>query len=357
MGVNQLRKNIEKGKSGKNIGISTGLPDIDSVIYGIQKRFIYTIGADTSGGKTSFANYVFVYNLLKNRGNSKVQILYYSFEMSASILYAKLLSLYIYDTYKKVITFEEILSLTDILSEENEKFINEALVWLEEEIEPYFTIYDKALSPNGIYATCKSWLEKFGEFRKIDDHREEYIPEDPDMVLLSAIDHVGLITGSGTKKERIDLTVDYFIFFRNKCGVTTIFIQQLNRNAKSMDRKLNGYELIQLDDFKDTSYTTDSSEVVIALFYPFREKIARCEHYPIQNVLRGKFRLAQILKNRYGRPDVNKGLIFHGEIGSFIELPKPEEITNYDVYLNLENNINQIATNETDNNNNLIYQF
>jgi hypothetical protein len=62
-----------------------------------------------------------------------------------------------------------------------------------------------------------------------------------------------------------------------------------------MDRKTNGYELIQLDDFKDTSGTTDASEVVIALYFPYREKIARCEGYPIQNVLKKRFRLCQIL--------------------------------------------------------------
>lgn len=51
MGVHKLLKNIEDGKSGKNIGISMGLPDVDKVLYGIQRKYIYTIGADTSGFK------------------------------------------------------------------------------------------------------------------------------------------------------------------------------------------------------------------------------------------------------------------------------------------------------------------
>ena len=63
MGVSQLFKLIDSGKEGKNIGISTGSKKIDSVIFGIQKRYLYTIGADTSGGKTSFALDTFVYNL------------------------------------------------------------------------------------------------------------------------------------------------------------------------------------------------------------------------------------------------------------------------------------------------------
>lgn len=49
MSVNRLLSNIEAGKQGKNIGISTGLSTIDSVIYGIQRKYLYTIGADTSG--------------------------------------------------------------------------------------------------------------------------------------------------------------------------------------------------------------------------------------------------------------------------------------------------------------------
>lgn len=39
------------------------------------------------------------------------------------------------------------------------------------------------------------------------------------------------------------------------------------------------------------------------------------------------------LKNRFGKSDVNKGVVFHGEIGMFRELPKPEEITDYSEYL------------------------
>ena len=103
-----------------------------------------------------------------------------------------------------------------------------------------------------------------------------------------------------------------------------------------MDRKTNGYELLQLDDFKDTSGTTDGAEVVIALYYPFREKIARCEGYPIQNVLKKRFRLIQVMKNRYGIADISKGITFYGEIGMFREMPRPEEITDYEPYTSLE---------------------
>ena len=351
MGVSQLFKLIDSGKEGKNIGISTGSKKIDSVIYGIQKRYLYTIGADTSGGKTSFALDTFVYNLLINSDKTPISILYYSFEMSAEVLYAKLLSRYIWDTFDVIITYEDILSLTSPISNENFKIVQEAKDWLTS-ISKNFFIYDKALSPNGIYATCKEWLKNFGEFKQLNEHKEEYIDNNPDRYKVVLIDHVALISGQGSKKEKIDLVADYMIGFRNKCNITGIFIQQMNRNSKSMERRTSGYELYQLDDFKDTSGTTDASEVVIALYYPFREKIARCEGYPIQNVLKKKFRLFQLLKNRYGQSDVNIGLSFYGEVGMFKELPLPEEISNYEPYLSLtkyeDNNIINDVDDETE---------
>lgn len=335
MGVRQLLRNVQEGRIGRNVGISTGMPTIDSVIYGIQRKYLYTIGADTSGGKTSFAVDVFVYNLIKNAGSRPISILYYSFEMSSDILFAKMLSLHIFDTYGEIVTYEDILSLTKTISDEHLELIKKSEPWLYE-LQQHLTIYDKSLTPQGIYATCKEWLKQFGEFVQVDEHREEYEDRDSERYKLAIIDHVGLIPGQGSKKERIDLTVDYFIYFRNKCSLTGVFIQQMNRNAKSMDRKTNGYELYQLDDFKDTSGTTDASEIVFAIYFPFREKIARCEGYPIQNVLKKRFRLIQILKNRYGVADYSKGVAFYGEIGKFVELPKSEEIGDYEKYLTLD---------------------
>lgn len=88
--------------------------------------------------------------------------------------------------------------------------------------------------------------------------------------------------------------------------------------------------------FKDTSDTLDASEVVFALFYPHREKLAKCEGFIIKNTLESKFRLLQVIKNRYGLSDRSIGLNFFGEISLFREMPKPEEINDYGPYLSLK---------------------
>lgn len=43
-GIKQLLNLIARGREGKNKGISTGLSKLDSVMYGIQENYIYTIG-------------------------------------------------------------------------------------------------------------------------------------------------------------------------------------------------------------------------------------------------------------------------------------------------------------------------
>lgn len=190
MGVKQLLNNIRRGKEGKNIGIPTGIPKLDAVIYGIQRKHLYVVAADQGAGKTSFAIDSFVYNLIKNRGDKKVNILYYSFEMSADVLYAKILALYIWDFYQVEITYETILSLTKSISDEDYEYILKSEGWLME-LQKSFTIYDKSLTPNGIYATCKEWLRQFGEFVQVDEHREDYIEKDSEQYRVVLIDHVG----------------------------------------------------------------------------------------------------------------------------------------------------------------------
>lgn len=45
--VDSLYKRIESGRKGNNIGIPTGMPDLDKYTYGIQKGFMYNIFGDS----------------------------------------------------------------------------------------------------------------------------------------------------------------------------------------------------------------------------------------------------------------------------------------------------------------------
>lgn len=45
--VDSLYKRIRAGREGNNIGIPTGLPDLDKYTYGIQRGFMTTIFGDS----------------------------------------------------------------------------------------------------------------------------------------------------------------------------------------------------------------------------------------------------------------------------------------------------------------------
>ena len=51
MSSKQFLHAVKRGKKGQNIGVSTGIPKLDSVIYGTQKKCLITVGADTGSGK------------------------------------------------------------------------------------------------------------------------------------------------------------------------------------------------------------------------------------------------------------------------------------------------------------------
>lgn len=48
--VDDLYNNILMGKSGMNIGLSTGLPKFDSITYGIQRKWMYIWAGDSGRG-------------------------------------------------------------------------------------------------------------------------------------------------------------------------------------------------------------------------------------------------------------------------------------------------------------------
>lgn len=55
-GVDILWSQIDKGRRGENIGISTGIPKLDKVLGGIQPSRYYCISAQSSAGWNKLKN-------------------------------------------------------------------------------------------------------------------------------------------------------------------------------------------------------------------------------------------------------------------------------------------------------------
>lgn len=77
-------------------------------------------------------------------------------------------------------------------------------------------------------------LKKEGEFIE-----NKYIPKDPEKVILSVTDHVGLIQPSNgrNRKGEIDDYTNKLVIIRNKTGLSPIIVMQSNRAVANMERK------------------------------------------------------------------------------------------------------------------------
>ena len=352
--VDDLYKQIEAGRQGLNKGLSSGLPKLDSLTYGIIRENITLIGASSGAGKSSLASYIALYNAYKeylNSGKTKqIWWLVFSFEMSGPSLFARLLSMHLWDEYQLVVPHKLIFSLDAHLSDEVYEKIEASKEWLKE-LDSRCIIIDKPVTAKGLYSRCKTFAEKHGKFivKSQGVHNGEsweshdYISDDPQQYLITIVDHVKLFdTQPGhTSKQEIDEACKYMIYFRDKCKFTFYIVQQLNRGFQDMSRRTEAggaFADIQLNDFSDTGDTVNASNTVLAIFFPFREKMTKWKDYivdPKRGGLGDRLRTISLLKNRDGNADKFVGVGFYGEAHQWVELPKSDQITDYSIYQHL----------------------
>lgn len=329
-----LLHQIESGREGKQWGYSMGLPKLEGIIDGVSRGVYTLVFSPTGSGKSSLALYSYVYCPLRDHlddGNFKVS--YFSLEMSSEMIYAKLLSMYIFEKYGKELSPKELLSRKKnyTLSDENYQIVKDCMPWLEK-VEKVVLIHDKSLNANSLYTILMKELEKDGHFKEL-EHRKVYYPNNEQLTHLVVIDHLSLVRRSEGRslKEEMDLISSYLVTLRNICKISPLVIMQANRNSTSMDRRREGLNNLRIDDTKDTGAPAQDSEIIISIFNPFREKLNTYRGYDIKR-LESRFRSITVLKNRYGEADIEVGCAFYGAVSVFAELPKPDEIYDYGKY-------------------------
>ncbi len=246
-----LLNQITIGREGKNWGFSLGLPKLESIIDGVTKS-TYTLIMSPSGvGKTSLALYSFIYKpICENIDNPNFKVTYFSLEISGELLFAKLLSLHIFNTYGIELSTKELLSRKKEykLSDEYYSIVKESFEWLKK-VENIITVYDKGLNSDILYTVLMKDLEKTGTFSETLG-RKIYIPNNDDVIHLVVIDHLSLVRASKgrTLKEEMDLISAYLVTLRNMCKISPLIIMQVNRNSTGMDRRKEGMSNITLND-------------------------------------------------------------------------------------------------------------
>lgn len=334
-GVETLYSKIEEGRKGKNLGLKTGLPHLDWYTGGFQKGVYKLVYGVSGSGKSSVVVYADIYRILKDYPDKNILYVYFSLEMNESVLLAKILSLYLFDTYGIELSFMDLMSIrTPMLDEDYEKVL-EAKQWLDS-ISNKFIIFEKQLSADGFYASMKEILKQYGEFSKSDDGRRvTYIPKDSEQIINVVLDHAGLLLNSKgrDKKQEIDLCSQYCVWFRETCGVSFDFIMQENRNAGNIDRQKMNMSESTLDDVKDSGNPVNDANVIIAVYYPIKYQLKTYRDYRIvDNKDTGELGLGSamrsliLLKHRFGNANKVFPVAFQGSVGRFEELPSPDQV-------------------------------
>lgn len=359
----QLLEEIDRGRLGLNHGISMGLPKLESIIDGVTRETYTLILSNSGAGKTSFALYAYVYKPLMNHlDDDDFKILFFSLEMNEISLYIKLLSIYIFETYGIELSFKKILSREKefVLSEEHYDLVKQCMPWIEK-ISSKLEIYDKSVNAAKVYAILKTRLEEMGKFVETET-RWIYIPHNPKLIYNIVIDHIGLVRPSqgNNLKQEIDTLSSYLVTLREKCGISPVVIQQANREQGNIERFKQGKSAFTINDAKDSGNTVQDCNVMIALYNPNRDGLKTYKKYNIEQ-LGNSFRSLMVLKNRFGDCDVEVGMNFFGGINTFHELPKPDEIYDYERYTSpnyiLNNLDNTDEKSDTEDNSNNDFKF
>ena len=208
--------------------------------------------------KTSYALYAYLYKpLMATINNDNFKVLYFSLEMNRMSLFIKLLSIYIFETFGIQLSFKKILSRERgyILDDDSYELVMKCMPWIES-ISEKVEIYDKNVNANTVYAILKDRLSQIGTFKETET-RLSYTLNNPNLIYNVIVDHVGLLTPSQnhTLKQEIDLFSKYMVFFREKCKISPIVIQQANREQGNIERLKQGRSSFSINDAKDTGNT------------------------------------------------------------------------------------------------------
>lgn len=338
-----FKTELDKGKAGLNRGLPMGFPRLENVIPGIQRGTNYLIFGESGTGKSSFADTVFVCNPLewymnhKEETDLKLEIFYYSFEISKPRLITKLIARKIWIDYRILLDVNYILSkgIKYRITDEHYKLCMSYSKYMEEASE-FIHIKDSSSgynNPTGIYKDLVEHSHTKGTWTVADNQRT-YTEDNPNLYTIVVTDHLGIVPKEkgNTTKDNIDSLCSKQVILRNACNYSFVNISQVNRSVNDLKR-VNEYEkeslTLNLGDVKDSGGPVEATDMAIGIVSAKRYKMEKHNSYNIK-ALQDRYRSINVAKNRDGDADLSIGLLFLGENGYFEELPKAADMQDKD---------------------------
>ena len=353
---NNLKQNIKNGLEGKNQGIPfRGFTTLSDYVCNIQPGRYDLIFAASGNGKTSFVNGAYVYGAIKylqenpNHIN-KLKIIYFSLELTAEEQLGKYMCSRLWEDHGILISYVKLLSKGK--NKCDPKILPLLDVYEEEmkEIEDKYIDFHYYTDPKSFISTLVKYAQTIGELVTDDDGNViQFISNDPDLITLIVIDHIGLVSLGELPdiKKAMDSISKSCVTFRNIFRFSPVVISQINRSSEQMDRRGDGDNWMPMSsDTKNSGNLIEDCNTAIGIASPFALMIENCLGYDITK-FKDRYRLAKIVKNRDGPTGQICSFSFIGEIGQFRQLKgyeeylnkKPQEIADVDnYYINLHSN-------------------
>ena len=332
---------VKDGQKGKNVGLSTGLKELDKFIDGIQRKAIYGVAAAPKVGKTTFVDSCFVIepflyylDYLQAFPDKPLRInwIYFSFEIDRVKKEMKYAAHFmardhgVYNFMHKGIMYPmsqrylegKLTDDTDLDEAGHPKVIKltpEHMEMLKQvyanRIIPLFGEYDargKKLkpgvidfieekdNPTGLRNYLFRYAKENGEFNTEDystlnDQGSKvtksritgYRPNNDSLYTIIITDHMRKLKRERgfSMKDNMDKWIEYQVELRNWCGFTFVDVVHLNRNLANIERIRYLSELLYPtgEDVKDSGNISEEADYLLTMFNPQDEKYGIKKHF------------------------------------------------------------------------------
>lgn len=358
----ELLLEVEKGKAGKNSGIPIGYKRMSDLLE-IDKKTMYTVGAETGVGKSTIVQDAFIIRPLlwyyenKHKKDVKLSIIYFGMEGDRVAITTRWISRIIFENEGLLIPSKKMRGKYRdkdgnivLMNTEEEEMVDRYSkildVW---ESEDSLKFYSGSKNPSGISKYIEMFARKHGTItERVQKNKEEttlddvlatksYKPHHPNHIVLIITDHISILlpereAGEGKTKMNIDKFSRTMREAKDIYEFSPVIVQQLNRNLSDVTRQKLGDLKPKLSDFADSSATSHDSEIMLALHDPYRHGDVKAElGYDLTRLRDEKgdtyYRSLYILKSRHGTSNMAIQMALHPQTGKMMSLPRSSDIT------------------------------
>jgi|LakMenE18May11ns_1017448.scaffolds.fasta_scaffold9913246_4 hypothetical protein len=367
--IKRRKENLERG--GIN-SIPFPFRGFNKVIPGIIPETQTTLTTVSGAGKTLFSTNIYVQHPFnywmenKDKMDIDVEIFLFCLEDSIELTTKRMIIRQLWEQCGIRLSMFKLNSYFqgDKLDDETLKAINSLNPYFEKFFSKVHLI-DSTKNPYGIYNKVREWLERPENGKIVDEHgntlnkqqieeanknhaKTTYVPSVSNRFVIVILDNMQNVTPEkdDTKWNALDKLCRTYMRDRlcNYYKTSNLIIAQQEKSKErtvyNMDGDVvTGKFLPDLASIAEYKNVTDSSHLVLGLFYPWRYKIRTYpEDHDSYNIekLESYYRNLHILKSNFADMDTNVSLLFDGVAGVVSELPSPISPDMHKVYAYVE---------------------